>query len=161
LITFIPDFRAELMEYAVNADVMFIRWLAKGTGPTGPFEAPGADRLIVVDGFVDAVPALVEDRELQVGVGDLLRLPEDALEAFHGLLGPEDHAVALPGQVQEIRTLAAEFHQAIQWFRPQQSPPVIRRCFSQSYRWSVISRGLVASRGRAGADVRRLLWVRR
>ncbi len=52
LITFIPDFRAELMEYAVNADVMFIRWLAKGTGPTGPFEAPGADRLIVVDGFV-------------------------------------------------------------------------------------------------------------
>jgi hypothetical protein len=31
---------------------MFIRWLAKGTGPAGPFEAAGADRLIVIDGFV-------------------------------------------------------------------------------------------------------------
>jgi hypothetical protein len=52
LITFIPDFRAEMKEYAINGDVMFIRWLAKGTGPAGPFEAPGADRLILADGFV-------------------------------------------------------------------------------------------------------------
>ena len=52
LITFIPDFRAEMKEYAINGDVMFIRWLAKGTGPAGPFEASGADRLIVADGFV-------------------------------------------------------------------------------------------------------------
>jgi hypothetical protein len=29
-----------------------LRSLAKGTGPAGPFEAPGADRLIVIDGFV-------------------------------------------------------------------------------------------------------------
>jgi hypothetical protein len=52
LITFIPDFRAEMKEYAINGDVMFIRWLAKGTAPAGPFEAPGADRLILADGFV-------------------------------------------------------------------------------------------------------------
>jgi hypothetical protein len=52
LITFIPDFRAEMKEYAINGDVMFIRWLAKGTSPAGPFEARGADRLILADGFV-------------------------------------------------------------------------------------------------------------
>jgi hypothetical protein len=52
LLTFIPDFRAELVEHATNGDVMFIRWIARGTGPSGRFEAVGADRLIVPNGFV-------------------------------------------------------------------------------------------------------------
>jgi hypothetical protein len=52
LLTFIPDFRAELIEHATNGDVMFIRWIAKGTGPSGRFEAVGADRLIVPNGYV-------------------------------------------------------------------------------------------------------------
>jgi len=32
LLTFIPDFRAELVENATNDDVMFLRWVARGTG---------------------------------------------------------------------------------------------------------------------------------
>ena len=52
LLTFVPDFRAELIERATNGDVMFIRWIARGTGPNGPFEAIGADRLLVPNGFV-------------------------------------------------------------------------------------------------------------
>ncbi len=52
LLTFIPDFRAELVEHAINGDVMFIRWVARGTGPNGRFEAVGADRLIVPNGYV-------------------------------------------------------------------------------------------------------------
>ena len=52
LLTFIPDFRAELKEYAINGDAMFIRWVAQGTGPNGRFEAVGADRLLVPNGYV-------------------------------------------------------------------------------------------------------------
>lgn len=52
LLTFIPDFRAEMVEHAENGDVMFIRWVARGTGPDGRFEAVGADRLLVPNGYV-------------------------------------------------------------------------------------------------------------
>ena len=47
LLDFIPDFRAEPIEYATNGDVMFVRWIARGTGPKGRFEAVGVDRMIV------------------------------------------------------------------------------------------------------------------
>jgi hypothetical protein len=52
LLDFIPDFRAEPIEHATNRDVMFVRWIARGTGPKGPFEAVGVDRLIVPNGYV-------------------------------------------------------------------------------------------------------------
>jgi hypothetical protein len=52
LLEFIPDFCGELAEYAINGDVIFIRWIARGTGPNGRFEAIGADRLIVPNGYV-------------------------------------------------------------------------------------------------------------
>lgn len=53
MLTFIPDLRAELKEYAVNGDVMFIRWVARGAGPDGGrFEALGADRLLAPNGYV-------------------------------------------------------------------------------------------------------------
>src|SRR5499426_1034759 len=52
LITFIPDFRAELVEHATSGDLMFLRWVARGTGPDGRFEAVGVDRLIVPNGYV-------------------------------------------------------------------------------------------------------------
>jgi SnoaL-like polyketide cyclase len=52
LLTFIPDFRAELLEHASSGDVTFLRWVAKGTGPDGRFEAVGIDRLIVPNGYV-------------------------------------------------------------------------------------------------------------
>jgi len=52
LLDFIPDFRAEPIEHATNGDVMFVRWIARGTGPKGRFEAVGVDRLIVPNGYV-------------------------------------------------------------------------------------------------------------
>jgi len=52
LLDFIPDFCAEPIEHATNGDVMFVRWIARGTGPKGPFEAVGVDRLIVPNGYV-------------------------------------------------------------------------------------------------------------
>ncbi len=52
LLTLIPDFRAELVEHATNGDIMFLRWVARGTGPNGRFEAVGVDRLIVPNGYV-------------------------------------------------------------------------------------------------------------
>jgi hypothetical protein len=52
LLDFIPDFRAEPIEHATNGDVIFVRWIARGTGPKGPFEAVGVDRLIVPNGYV-------------------------------------------------------------------------------------------------------------
>src|SRR5262249_14386886 len=52
LLDFIPDFRAEPIEHATNRDVMFVRWIARGMDPKGPFEAVGVDRLIVPNGYV-------------------------------------------------------------------------------------------------------------
>jgi SnoaL-like polyketide cyclase len=52
LLTLVPDLRLELAEHATNGDVVFVRWNGRGTGPDGPFEAVGADRIIVTDGIV-------------------------------------------------------------------------------------------------------------
>jgi SnoaL-like domain len=52
LLDFIPDLRAEPIEHATNGDVMFVRWIARGTGPKGRFEAVGVDRMIVPNGYV-------------------------------------------------------------------------------------------------------------
>ena len=52
LLDFIPDFRAEPIEHATNGDIMFVRWIARGTGPKGPFEAVGVDRIIAPNGYV-------------------------------------------------------------------------------------------------------------
>jgi hypothetical protein len=45
--TLVPDLRLDMLEYAVNGDLAFIRWHGHGTGPNGPFELFGADRLRV------------------------------------------------------------------------------------------------------------------
>jgi SnoaL-like polyketide cyclase len=75
LLTFIPDFRAELKEHAVNGDVMFVRWVAMGTAPNGRrFEAIGADRLLVPNGYVSETLVLSDHpifAEFARHVGDL------------------------------------------------------------------------------------------
>ena len=43
----IPDIRLEVLESAVNGNLAFIRWRARGTGNKGPFEMFGVDRLRV------------------------------------------------------------------------------------------------------------------
>jgi len=52
LLTFIPDFRAELAEHATNGEFVFLRWAATGTAPDGPFSAIGVDRVRVRGGLV-------------------------------------------------------------------------------------------------------------
>ena len=51
------------MEHATNGEVMFVRWIARGTGPQGPFEAVGVDRLIVPNGYV-AENLIVSDHSI-------------------------------------------------------------------------------------------------
>jgi hypothetical protein len=36
-----PDFRLKVPEHAVSGDFTFVRWIATGTGPDGPFEFNG------------------------------------------------------------------------------------------------------------------------
>jgi len=43
----IPDIRLDVMEYAVNGGIAFIRWRGHGTGRNGHFELFGVDRLRV------------------------------------------------------------------------------------------------------------------
>lgn len=52
LLTLVPDLRLDLAEQAADGDVVFIRWMARGTGPDGPFEGIGTDRIRLRDGLV-------------------------------------------------------------------------------------------------------------
>ncbi len=47
-----PDFRLEVPEHASSGDFTFIRWIARGTGPDGPFEFTGCDRVRTRNGPV-------------------------------------------------------------------------------------------------------------
>jgi len=51
ILTVVPDIQLEVAEYAVNDDLNFIRWVARGTGAKGRFELPGVDRIRVRDGL--------------------------------------------------------------------------------------------------------------
>ena len=48
----IPDIRLEVIEYAVNGDLAFIRWRSHGTSRNGRFELFGVDRLRVDGGRI-------------------------------------------------------------------------------------------------------------
>ena len=53
LLTLVPDLRLELGEHATNGEFVFIRWIARGTGPDGQrFEGIGTDRFRLRDGLV-------------------------------------------------------------------------------------------------------------
>ena len=52
LLTVVPDLRLDLGEHATNGEFVFIRWIARGTGPDGPFEGIGTDRFRLRDGLV-------------------------------------------------------------------------------------------------------------
>ncbi len=47
-----PDFGVRIAEHAVSGDFAFLRWIATGTGPDGPFEFTGCDRVRTRDGHV-------------------------------------------------------------------------------------------------------------
>ena len=52
LLALVPDLRLELGEHAAGGEFVFLRWSARGTGPDGPFEGIGTDRLRLRDGLV-------------------------------------------------------------------------------------------------------------
>jgi hypothetical protein len=52
LLAMVPDLRLRLEEHAANGAYVFIRWSGRGTGPDGPFEATGVDRIRIRDGHV-------------------------------------------------------------------------------------------------------------
>ena len=52
LLAVVPDLRLELGEHAANGEFVFLRWLARGTGPDGPFEGIGTDRFRLRGGLV-------------------------------------------------------------------------------------------------------------
>lgn len=52
LLKMCPDFRLKVPEHAVTGDLTFVRWIATGTGPNGPFEFTGCDRVRTCDGLV-------------------------------------------------------------------------------------------------------------
>ena len=48
----VPDLRLEVLDYAYNGDVTFVRWVARGTGVNGRFEMPGIDCIRTRDGLL-------------------------------------------------------------------------------------------------------------
>ena len=47
-----PDFRLEVPEHAVSGNFAFVRWVATGSGPEGPFAFTGCDRVEMRNGHV-------------------------------------------------------------------------------------------------------------
>ena len=47
-----PDFALSVPDHASSGDLHFVRWVATGTGPDGPFEFNGVDRVRTRDGLV-------------------------------------------------------------------------------------------------------------
>lgn len=65
----VPDLRAEVVETAQSGDVTFIQWRAHATGPNGPFEISGIDRIRVRDGKVIDNLIRFDTAELLAGLG--------------------------------------------------------------------------------------------
>ncbi|MGI9084450.1 MAG: ester cyclase [Aeromicrobium sp.] len=69
LLTMVPDLRAQVVESAHSGDVIFIQWRAGATGPDGPFELTGIDRIRVRDGKVVDNLIRFDTAELMAGLG--------------------------------------------------------------------------------------------
>ena len=52
VLAIVPDITLEVAEHATNGNLVFIRWIARGTGSRGRFELSGIDRFLVRDGLV-------------------------------------------------------------------------------------------------------------
>ena len=64
-------------------------------------------------GFLHAVTTFIENRQLKIRVGYLLRDLQHPLKTFHGLIGPKNHPVTLACQVQDVRLLSTQLHQPV------------------------------------------------
>jgi hypothetical protein len=64
--------------------------------------------------FIDTMPPLVKNRQFEKRIRNLLRHGKHSLEAVHRFVGPENHPVTLPGEMEHVWVLRAELHQAIE-----------------------------------------------
>jgi len=64
LLTIVPDLRLKLEEHATSDEFTVVRWTGRGTGPGGPLEANGIDRVRdskVIENRIVSDAAIFED----------------------------------------------------------------------------------------------------
>lgn len=59
-----PSLRLEVAEHASSGDFLFVRWIAHGAGPDGPFTFSGVDRIQLRDGLVKEIRTYFDPRQL-------------------------------------------------------------------------------------------------
>ncbi len=79
LLSLVPDLRLELKEHLGVGNLHFLRWQARGTGPRGPFEGIGCDRILLRGGLVISNLVMSDPR-----VFDLLEGMSDPRGAMPG-----------------------------------------------------------------------------
>jgi ketosteroid isomerase-like protein len=69
IIAAVPGIRLEVAESAVDGDCTFVRWIMHATGPDGPFEFSGIDRVRTRDGLVCENVIRFDSRHLEELLG--------------------------------------------------------------------------------------------
>jgi hypothetical protein len=69
LLDAVPDLTLAVAEHAESGEHIFVRWIATGTGPDGPFEFTGIDRIKVVDGKVAENYIRFDIAEFEAAIG--------------------------------------------------------------------------------------------
>jgi SnoaL-like protein len=69
LLDAVPDLTLEVADHATNGNLIFIRWIARGTGADGPFELTGMDRIRIEDGRVKENIIRYDTAALEAAVG--------------------------------------------------------------------------------------------
>jgi uncharacterized protein (DUF1330 family) len=80
LLSLVPDLQLKLEEHAVGGDCVFLRWTGTGTGPNGPFQCNGVDRIKLKDGLV-IENRIISDHEIFRILADGSRQAEGTPEA--------------------------------------------------------------------------------
>ena len=71
LLDVVPDLTLEVAEHATNGNLIFIRWIARGTGADGPFELTGMDRIRTENGRVKENIIRYDPAALEAAIGPL------------------------------------------------------------------------------------------
>jgi hypothetical protein len=69
VLAIVPDITLEVAEHATNGNLVFIRWIARGTGAHGPFELSGIDRFLVRDGLVAENRVFFDSNRFRKAIG--------------------------------------------------------------------------------------------
>lgn len=69
VLTIIPDITLEVADTASHDNIVFIRWIARGTGSKGRFELSGVDRFVVKDGLVAENRVFFDSGRFRAAIG--------------------------------------------------------------------------------------------